>query len=114
MKITSNKNNLSVFILILAAVSTMATVYMRVEVLDKAELNNLSCGWPMQYLSSGYPESRLDPPYPWTASCVDLLSGEWGDSVKVQWPNLILNIGFFYLLWMVLFSVSRMARSQKK
>lgn len=113
MKITSNKIKLGVFVLLLAVVSTVATAYMRVAVLDKAALNNLSCGWPIQYLSSGYPESRLDPPYPWTASCADLLGGEWGDAIKVQWLNLIINVGFFYLLWAVLFSAGRMARKQK-
>lgn len=114
MKITSNKIKLGVFVLFLAAVSTVVTAYMRIEVLNKVELNSLSCGWPIQYLSSGYPESRLDPPYPWMDSCVNLISGGLGEPIKVQWPNLILNLGFFYLLWVVLFFAGRMARSQKQ
>lgn len=114
MKITSKNISFSVFIFFLAAVSTVATIYRRVEVLNKVELKSLSCGWPMQYISSGYPESRLDPPYPWTDSCVNLIGGGWGDPIKVQWPNLILNLGFFYSLWVVLFFAGRMARSRKQ
>lgn len=64
-----------IFIFALAIFLTIATTYKKVEVLNKTELNNLSCGWPIQYLSSGYETSRLDPPYPWKTNCVGLVSG---------------------------------------
>jgi len=103
MKIISKKITFKVFLFVLAIFSVVASAYMNIEVLNKMELNNLSCGWPMQYLSSGYYESKLDPPYPWTANCMSLVSGEWGDPVSIQWINLIVNVIFFYLFLSVLF-----------
>lgn len=87
-----------ILVLVLAVFLTIATTYKKVEVFDKSELNNLSCGWPSQYISSGYEISRRDPPYPWKASCVGLISIEWGDPVDINWKYFVFDIAFFYLL----------------
>ncbi|MCK5413242.1 MAG: hypothetical protein KAI57_02595 [Candidatus Pacebacteria bacterium] len=87
-----------ILIFILAVFLTIATAYKRVEVFNKSELNNLSCGWPSQYISSGFEVSRRDPPYPWEGNCVGLISGEWGDSVDFDWKYFVFDIAFFYLL----------------
>lgn len=89
-----------VIILVLAIFLTIATAFKRVEVFNKSELNNLSCGWPSQYISSGFEESRRDPPYPWKMNCI---SGSWGDPVDINWQYFILDAVFFYLLILALF-----------
>lgn len=98
MKTMSKKVIISV--LVLAIILTIATAYKKVEVLNKSELNNLSCGWPIQYISSGFETSRRDPPYPWKANCVD---GEWGDPVDIDWKYFVFDVAFFYLLVLVLY-----------
>lgn len=107
-KNTSKRNQINTSLLILALFFTMATVYQKVELFNKTELNNLSRGWPMQYLSSGYSESRWDPPYPWTNSCMHFVGGLWGDPVDVQWLYFIFDIAISYLLLLVLFYGSHM------
>jgi len=98
----------SIFIA-LAFFSAIATTYERVEVFNKAELNNLSCGWPMRYLSSGFSENPLDPPYPWKEKCASLIFSEWGNALDIQWVFFISNVAFFYLLWFVIFYGGRKA-----
>ena len=99
----------------LAIFVTIATVYQKVELFNQTELDNLSCGWPMQYLSSSYSESRWDPPYPWTNSCVHFVGGLWGNSVDVQWTYFIYDIAIFYLLLAILVYSSRVeARKLRK
>ena len=88
-----------ILILALAVFLTISTAYKKVEVFNKSELNNLSCGWPLQYISSGFETSRRDPPYPWKANCIE---GEWGDPVDICWGCFVFNIAFFYLLIMAL------------
>lgn len=92
-----------VLVFVFAVFLTIATAYKKVEVLNKSELNNLSCGWPSQYISSGYETSRYDPPYPWKADCVGLVGGGWGDPVDINWKYFIFDVAFFYLLIMVLY-----------
>ena len=89
-------------ILILAIFLTISTAYKRVEVLNKSELNNLSCGWPIQYISNGFEVNRKDPPYPWKTNCVE---GEWGDPVDINWRYFVFDVVFFYLLILVLFYI---------
>ena len=98
MKTMSKKVIINVLLLVLAIFLTISTAYKKVEVLNKSELNNLSCGWPIQYISSGFEVSRRDPPYPWKANCVE---GEWGDPVDICWGCFIFDISFFYLLILV-------------
>lgn len=107
MKNTSKKNKINIFLLFLAIFFTVVTIYKEVEVFNKTELNNLACGWPMQYLSSGYLESVLDPPYPWTDSCANLLGHDFHDSYNVEWANLTFNVVFYYLLFLEALYVSR-------
>jgi len=76
----------------------VATTYKEVGVFSKSDLNNLSCGWPFQYVSSGFEVSRKDPPYPWRASCAGIVNGEWGDSIDIHWGYFIFDVAFFYLL----------------
>jgi len=85
-------------ILVFAIFLTVATAYKKVEVLNKTELNNLSCGRPIQYISSGYETSRYDPPYPWRTNCIGLAGGGWGDPVDIYWGGFVFDIVFFYLL----------------
>ena len=87
-----------ILVFILAVFLTISTLFKKVEVFNKTELNNLSCGWPIHYLSSGYETSRLDPPYPWKTNCG---SGEWGDPVDICWGCFVFDISFFYLLILV-------------
>ncbi|MDD3006483.1 MAG: hypothetical protein PHX30_02795 [Candidatus Pacebacteria bacterium] len=103
IEVTSRKTKINMLLFVLAVFSAIATTYERVEVFNKTELNNLSCGWPMRYLSSGYTENPFDPPYPWTNRCGDLLTREWGDPLDVQWIFFISNIIFFYFLWLIIF-----------
>ncbi len=87
-----------IFVFVLAVFLAVATVYKGVVVFNKSELNNLSCGWPSQYISSGFEVSRKDPPYPWKGNCVGLIGGEWGDPVNVDWRYFAFDVAFFYLL----------------
>ena len=97
----SKKVIVNILLFVLAIFLTITTVYRKVEVFDKSELNNLSCGWPIHYLSSGYETSRYDPPYPWKANCVGLAGGGWGDPVDICWGCFTFNVAFFYLLILV-------------
>ena len=92
-----------ILILVLAIFLTISTAYKKVEVLNKSELNNLSCGWPIQYISSGFETSRYDPPYPWKANCIGLVVGGWGDPIDICWVRFIFDVAFFYLLILALF-----------
>lgn len=92
------KRIIIVLLFILAIFLVVATTYKEVEVFNKSELNNLSCGWPLQYVSSSFEVSRKDPPYPWRASCAGLINGEWGDPVDIRWGYFIFDVAFFYLL----------------
>ncbi|MFA7169350.1 MAG: hypothetical protein WC178_00680 [Candidatus Paceibacterota bacterium] len=87
---------------------TIATAYKRVEVFDKTEIDNLSCGWPMRYISSGYVDSALNPPYPWMASCADLLGHGYGDFFDLRWVYFIFDAVFFYSFLFVILNVGRM------
>lgn len=107
MKITSKEVILNVCLVVLAVFFTWTTTFYKVEVFNKTELNNLACGWPMQYLSSGYSESVLDSPYPWTDSCADLLGHDFHDSYNMEWAKLTFNIVFYYLLLSESLHVSR-------
>ena len=91
-----------ILILVLAVFLAIATTYKKVEVFNKSELNNLSCGWPIQYISSGFKENRYNPPYPWKANCVGLVGGGWGDPVDICWGCFVFDIAFFYLLIMAI------------
>lgn len=88
-----------IIVLVLAIFLTVSTAYKKVEVFNKSELNNISCGWPMQYISSGFKVSRNDPPYPWKTNCIN---GEWGDPVDINWKYLIFDVAFFCLLILAL------------
>ena len=101
MKTMSKKVIIS--ILILAIFFTIATAYRKVEVFNKSELNNLSCGWPSRYISSGFEVSKYDPPYPWKADCIGLAGGGWGDPVDIYWGCFIFDVAFFYLLILALY-----------
>jgi len=116
MKTTFKKNQINLLLCVLAVSFTIATTYKRVEVFDKTEINNLSCGWPIQYLSSGYVDSVLNPPYPWAANCVDLLGHGYGDLLDARWAYFIFDTVFFYLLLSVILYVGRMTAKiiQKK
>lgn len=92
------KKRITIIVFVIAIFLTMATAYKKVEVFNKLELNNLSCGWPSQYISSGFEVSRKDPPYPWKENCVGLISGEWGDPVNVDWRYFVFDVVFFFLL----------------
>lgn len=107
MKITSKEVVLNVCLVVLAVFFTWVTTFHKTEVFNKTELNNLSCGWPLRYLSSGYAENGADPPYPWTDSCFQLVYNEWGDPLDVQWADLIFNVVFYYLLLSESLYVSR-------
>ena len=87
-----------ILVFVLAVFLTIATTYKRVEVFNKSELNNLSCGWPSQYISSGFETNRYDPPYPWKANCVGLVGGGWGDPIDINWKYFTFDVAFFYLL----------------
>ena len=97
------KRTKTILIFLLAIFLTIATVYKRVEVFNKSELNNLSCGWPSRYISSGFEENKYDPPYPWKANCVGLVGGEWGDPIDINWKYFIFDVAFFYLIILVLY-----------
>jgi len=88
-----------IFVFVLAVFLAISTIFKKVEVFNKSELNNLSCGWPIQYISSGYETSRYDPPYPWKTNCGN---GEWGDPVDICWECFFFDIVFFYLLILIL------------
>lgn len=94
----SKKVIINVLFLVFAIFLTIATAYKKVEVFSQPELNNLSCGWPLQYISSGFEESRYNPPFPWKANCVE---GEWGDPVDINWGYFVFDVAFFYLFIMV-------------
>ena len=92
-----------ILVLVLAVFLAIATTYKKVEVFNKSELNNLSCGWPLQYISSGFEENRYDPPYPWKKNCIGFVGGSWGDPVDICWGCFIFDVAFFYLLIVVLY-----------
>lgn len=94
---------ITVLLFILAVFLAIATAYRGIEVFNKSELNNLSCGWPLQYISSGYEVSRKDPPYPWKGNCVGLISGEWGDPINIDWERFVFDVAFFYLLILAIY-----------
>lgn len=96
---TISKRTKIILIFILAVFLTISTAFKRVEVFNKSELNNLSCGWPIQYISSGFEVSRYDPPYPWKTNCIN---GGWGDPVDICWGCFIFDVIFFYLFILAL------------
>ena len=100
MKTMSKKVTINILFLVLAVFLTISTAFKKIEVFNQSELNNLSCGWPLHYISSSFEESRYNPPFPWKTNCVE---GEWGDPVDVYWGLFIFDIAFFYLLIMVLY-----------
>lgn len=104
IKMSSRKTKINMVLFALAVFSTVATVYAKVNFFSQAELDNISCGWPMRYLSN--PDIAGGPTpmsFPWTTGCIDALSNEWGSPLDMQWTLFIFNITFFYLLWLVIF-----------
>ena len=87
------------FFLVLASLITISTAFKSVEVLNKSNLNHLSCGWPIQYANNGFGESRWDPPYPWTIRCIN---GGWGDPIRIYWPQFVIDVAFFYTVIVLL------------
>lgn len=117
--VASRKTKINIVLLALAVFSTLSTVYAKVESSNQVEMDNLSCGWPMRYLSSGDPVGGPTPmSFPWTERCIGALGSEWGSPIDMQWTFLISDIIFFYLLWLIIFyggrKIMRKMRQQDK
>lgn len=119
IKMSSRKTKINMVLFALAVFSTLATVYAKVDFFSQAELDNISCGWPMRYLSSPDIDGGPSPEwFPWTTGCIDALSNEWGSPLDMQWTFFIINIIFFYLLWLMIYyggrKIMRKMRQQDK
>ncbi|MBU2578651.1 hypothetical protein KKA09_00840 [Patescibacteria group bacterium] len=86
---------LHIFFVFLAVVAVWIIAGQNVEVFNKDDLRNLSCGWPLKFAVND--QSWRDPPFPWKISC---LSGEWDYSfIKFfRWPQFIIDVIVFYAL----------------
>jgi len=83
-----------IFIFILAVFFTMAIITFRgVEVFKKSDLNAVSCGWPLNFITQD--QSWRDPPYPWTVPC---FASPLESPTKLYWGYFIFDVAFFYLL----------------
>ena len=85
---------LGILLLVLASIVTLSTAYTsKIEVSNKEELRSLSCGWPMQFITTN--QSWRDPPYPWKVHCT---GSQWGDPVEFSWLKFIGDAIFFYAI----------------
>lgn len=89
-----------VALLMVAVVSTWLTTFQQVTVHDREDLRAISCGWPLTFVTSN--QEWRDPPYPHTLKC---LSGEWGDSIIIQWKAFLFDVSMFYLLFVLLVQI---------
>ncbi len=106
------KKNITVHIIVL--VPAVIAVFViaqqtRIEVSKKEDLRTLSCGWPMEFVTSD--QSWRDPPYPWEIRC---LSRQWGDHLTIQWHSFYLNVLMFYLGFMSLWETCSFVWRRKK
>ncbi len=76
---------IQIFLLVLAFLVTLATTYPKVEVTNRSDLENLSCGWPLKFVV--HDDSLYDPPMPWKVPC-GFLRGPYGQGTtkKFNWP----------------------------
>lgn len=88
------KNIISnVFLIVLAIFLTISTMYKKVEVFSHADLNVVSCGWPLNFVTQD--QGWRDPPYPWKAPC---FASPLENPTKFYWQYFILDAAFFYLI----------------
>lgn len=93
MKLMFNKITFNVSLLILAIFLTVSTTFKKVEVFSHSDLNAVSCGWPLRFVTQD--QGWRDPPYPWKVSC---FASPLENPTKFNWQYFILNATFFYLL----------------
>ena len=83
-----------ILLLMLACFSVYVTAATtKIEIQEHSDLKTLSCGWPLKFIMND--QSQLNPPLPWKIAC---LGGQWGDPMGIYWPQLFIDIAFFYAL----------------
>jgi hypothetical protein len=98
-----------IFLALAFVVVWVIAANQKVEVFNKNDLRNLSCGWPLTFAVND--QSNRDPPFPWNIYC---LSGEFGDTIEIHWPQFIIDALIFYALIVFLWSaLTRIALNNK-
>lgn len=98
MKPIVKKIIINILLFALAGFIVTSTALKSVEVFVHSDLNAISCGWPLNFITQD--QGWRDPPYPWKVPC---LASPLENPTKFYWPQFIINVVFFYLLVLVLF-----------
>ena len=77
---------------------TVVSTFGGVEVFKKSDLNAISCGWPLHFITQN--QSWRNPPYPWTVPC---FSSPLESPTKFYWGRFIFDVAFFYLIILALY-----------
>lgn len=92
----SKKVIINVLFLVLAVFMMMLPTFGGVEVFKKSDLNAVSCGWPLPFVTQD--QSWRDPPYPYKVPCFD---SPLENPTEFYWKRLVFDISFFYLFILV-------------
>lgn len=98
---------LGIFLAIAILIVLVITVFQKIEVFEHSDLNAVSCGWPMKFVVQD--ESWRDPPFPWKVPC-----GFYGeDTTAFHVPQFILDVGFFYVLLVLIWEGCGIVKKKK-
>ncbi|MCK5023642.1 MAG: hypothetical protein KAS04_05690 [Candidatus Aenigmarchaeota archaeon] len=96
MKTIPKKVIINVLLFVLAIFFTISTTFGGVKVFKKSDLDAISCGWPLSFITQN--QNWRDPPYPWT---VPRFASPLESPTKFYWERFVVDIVFFYLLILI-------------
>lgn len=94
----SKKIIINLFFLTIAIFIAASTTVKKVEVFSHSDLNNVSCGWPLNFIAQD--QGWRDPSYPWKVPC---FASPLENPTKFYWQYFILDAAFFYLLILAMY-----------
>ena len=85
------------------------TTLKSIEVLNKTDIENISCGWPLTFIEQN--QGRLDPPFPWKVNC-QFFSLEF--PTQYNWINFGLDMVFYFLVTIAVLKIFLMIRTSER